>query len=182
MGRKLMKGESGQALIELAFIATTLVVFVLGIVDYGRAIYDVQVMKNLVGEGSSMASRIDPSQIATAVQTVINDSGSDLNLGTNGCVIITIVTNEAGTPTITAQAKTCNIAASSKIGCLAGVNGCQSSAPTLPAYAQTGLTNEVNGASLSVTEIYYNFSTITPITAILGSGAIPSQFYSVAYY
>ena len=34
-----------------------LCIFVLGIIDYGRAIYDVQVMKNLVGEGSCMASR-----------------------------------------------------------------------------------------------------------------------------
>ena len=34
-----------------------LCVFVFGIIDFGRAIYDVQVMKNLVGEGSSMASR-----------------------------------------------------------------------------------------------------------------------------
>ena len=182
MRRELMKGESGQALVELAFIATTLLVFILGIVDYGRAIYDVEVMKNLTGEGSSMASRIDPSQLATAVQTVVNDAGADLSMSTSGCVIMTIVTNQAGTLTITAQAKNCAISASSKIGCLQGVNGCQSSAPTLPAYAATGLSDQVNGSSLAVTEVYYNFSPITPITALLGSGSIPSQFYSVAYY
>src|ERR1700724_2650082 len=157
MKRNLMKGESGQALIELAFISVTLCVFILGIVDYGRAIYDVQVMKNLAGEGSSMSSRSDPTALPTIVQTVVNDAGTDLNMSSNGCVIITIVTNEAGTLTITAQAKTCAIAASSKVGCLLGVNGCQSSNPTLPAYASTALSSQVNGSSLAVTELYYNF-------------------------
>jgi Flp pilus assembly protein TadG len=182
MHRRLVKGESGQALVELAFIASTLVVFILGIVDFGRAIYDVQVMKNLAGEGSSMASRNDPSLLPNVVQTVVNDAGTDLSMSSNGCVIITIVTNQAGTLTITAQAKNCAIAASSKIGCLQGVNGCQSSSPTLPAYAATGLSNEVNGASMAVTEVYYNFSPITPISGFLGSNSLPSQFYSVAYY
>jgi len=182
MNRELVKRESGEALIELAFIATTLVVFILGVVDFGRAIYDVEVMKNLAGEGSSMASRSNPSFLSTTVQTLVNDAGSDLKLSSNGCVIMTMVTNDSGTLTITAQAQQCGITASSKIGCLQGVNGCQSSTPTLPAYASTALGDEPNGSSMAVTEIYYNFSTITPITAILGSNSIPSQFYSVAYY
>jgi Flp pilus assembly protein TadG len=182
MKRDLVRSESGQALVELAFIATTLIVFILGIVDYGRAIYDVEVMKNLAGEGSSMASRMDQSLIANAVQTVVNDAGSDLKMSSYGCVIITIVTNESGTPTITAQSQTCAITASSKIGCLQGVNGCNSSTPTLPSYASTALTTEPNQSVLAVTEIYYNFSPITPITSLLGTNAIPSQFYAVAYY
>jgi len=182
MHRRLVKGESGEALVELAFVTTTLLVFILGIVDFGRAIYDVEVMKNLAGEGSSMASRIDPSQLSTAAQTVVNSAGSDLNMSTKGCVILTMVTNESGTLTITAQAKNCAISATSKIGCLQGVNGCQSSTPTLPTYASTALSDQVNGSSLAVTEIYYTFSTITPVTRILGTNSIPSQFYSVAYY
>ena len=54
---KMNKEESGQALVELAFAFVLLCTFVFGIIDFGRAIYDVEVMKNLVGEGSSMASR-----------------------------------------------------------------------------------------------------------------------------
>jgi Flp pilus assembly protein TadG len=186
MGRRLLKGEAGQALVEFAMVATTLVVFTLGIIDFGRAIYDVEVMKNLVGEGSSLASRGSEANLATYAQTVVNDGGSDLNLGSNGCVIITVITNEGGgstpTLTITGQAKNCGITANSKIGCLQGVNGCQSSTPTLPTYASTALGDEPTGSSMAVTEIYYNFSTITPITSLLGSAAVPSQFYSVAYY
>ena len=185
MGRKLLKGESGQALVEFSMVAVSLIVFTLGIVDFGRAIYDVEVMKNLVGEGSSMASRGSEANLASYAQTVVNDGGNDLSLSTKGCVIITVVTNEGGTPptlTITGQAKNCGISATSKVGCLQGVNGCQSSNPTLPTYASTALGDEPTGSSMAVTEIYYNFSPITPITTLLGSAAVPSQFYSVAYY
>jgi len=184
MKHKFSKEQSGQALVELAIVATTIVVFILGIVDYGRAIYDVQVMKNLAGEGSSIGSRsLTGAQTAqTTAQAVANDSGSDLNITSNGCVIETIVTNNSGTLAITDQGKVCNITASSKIGCLQGVSGCQSSTPTLPAYAATALSTEASGSSMAVTEIYYNFSTITPITRLLGANSIPSQFYTAAYY
>jgi Flp pilus assembly protein TadG len=180
MGRRLLKGEAGQALVEFSMVATTLIVFALGIFDFGRAIYDVEVMKNLVGEGSSMASR--GTSAATTAQTVANDAGSDLNISSNGCVIVTIITNDSGTLTITAQAKNCGITATSKIGCLQGVNGCQSSNPTLPTYASTALSDEPSGSLMAVTEMYYNFTPITPLPSILGKSSIPSQFYSVAYF
>ena len=93
MRTKINTEESGQALVELALAFVMLCVFVFGIVDYGRAIYDVEVMKNLVGEGSSMASRGPMS--ATTATTVANDAGSDMNIATYGCVIVTTV---AGTP------------------------------------------------------------------------------------
>jgi len=47
--KKINREESGQALVELAFALVLLCVFVCGIIDFGRAIYDVEVMKNLVG-------------------------------------------------------------------------------------------------------------------------------------
>ena len=49
--------ESGQALVEISVVLLMLVVFVFAIIDYSRAIYDTQVIKNLSGEGSSLASR-----------------------------------------------------------------------------------------------------------------------------
>jgi len=177
---RLFKEDSGQALIEVSVAAVALCVLILGIVDFGRAIYDVQVIKNLAGEGSSMASR--GTSTATTVQTVANYAGSNLNMASNGCIIETIVSNSGGTPTITDQAYNCPIGTKSKVGCLVGVNGCQSSTPTVPAAVTTALTTEVNGSNIAITEIYYNFSTITPITSFLGSNAVPSQFYTAAYY
>jgi Flp pilus assembly protein TadG len=179
MKRKLIQDESGQALIELSFVAVSICVLIFGIIDYGRAIYDVQVMKNLVGEGSSMASRATSPQVAA--QAVAADAGSDLNISANGCVIVTVITNQSGTLAITAQATDCGITASSKIGCLQGVNGCQSSSATLPSDASLALSAEVSGSSLYATEIYYNFSTITPAPALF-KAPLPSQFYAVAYY
>ena len=86
MKTRINREESGQALVELSFAFLVLCVFVFGIIDFGRAIYDVEVMNNLVGEGSSMASR--GVSLATAAQTVANDAGSDINLSTKGCVIV----------------------------------------------------------------------------------------------
>lgn len=180
MKARINTEESGQALVELALAFVLLCVFVSGIVDFGRAIYDVQVMKNLVGEGSMMASR--SSSAATTVQNVANYAGSDINLSTQGCVIVTAVTNQGGgVYQITDQASQCAITATSKVGCLKGQGGCQSSGAILPPAAVTALTTEPMGSSIYVTEIFYTYNAVTPIAALLGK-SMPSQFYSVAYY
>ena len=180
MTKKIFADNSGQVLVETSLISLTLLVIILGIVDFGRAIYDVQVMKNLAGEGSSMGSRgTTPAVTAT---TVTNDAGTTLDMAHRGCVIITTVSNQSGTLAITDQAYQCGISASSQIGCLKGVNGCQSTTPVLPSAAQTALSSEPNGSTLTVTEIYYNYSPVTPITALLGTSTLPSQFYTAAFY
>jgi Flp pilus assembly protein TadG len=180
--KKINREESGQALVELAFALVLLCVFVCGIIDFGRAIYDVEVMKNLVGEGSSMASRT--TTLPMTVTTLVNDAGADINLGTQGCVIVTSVTNNpsgAG-QVVTGQASQCAIAASSKIGCLKGQGSCGSSAAILPQAAVNALATEPTGSSIYVTEIYYTYNTVTPIVGLLGTSVLPSQLYSVAYY
>ena len=179
MKARINTEESGQALVELALAFVLLCVFVSGIIDFGRAIYDVQVMKNLVGEGSMMASR--SSSAATTVQNVANYAGSDLNISTQGCVIVTSVTNNSGSLQVTGQASQGGIACTSKVGCLSGQGSCGNSSATLPAAAVTALSAEPTGSSLYVTEIFYTYNTITPISALLGQ-SMPSQFYSVAYY
>jgi len=181
MTAKMNREESGQALVELSFALVILCVFVFGIIDFGRAIYDVQVMKNLVGEGSSMASRTTP--VSTTVATVVGDAGRDLNMSTSGCVMVTQVTNEgSGSLQVTEQASGGGIACTSKVGCLSGQGSCKNSNATLPAAAVNALTTEGTGSAIYVTEIFYNFQTITPVTGLLGSKVMPSQFYAVAYY
>ena len=177
--KKLHREKSGQALVELPFALLVLCVFVFGIIDFGRAIYDVEVMNNLIGEGSSMASR--GASLATTAQTVTNYAGSDLNISTQGCVIVTSVTNNSGSLQVTSQASQGGIACTSKIGCLNGQGSCGSSSATLPAAASTALLAEATGSSLYVTEIFYTYNTITPISGLLGQ-SMPSQFYRVAYY
>ena len=178
---KMNKEESGQALVELAFAFVLLCTFVFGIIDFGRAIYDVEVMKNLVGEGSSMASR--GTSPATTTQTVANDAGADLNINTLGCVIVTVVTNQGGGALdVTAQAQQGGLACNSKVGCLKGTAGCGSSTATLPPQAVIALQSQATGASLYVTEIFYTYNALTPIAGFLGKNVVPSQLYSAAYY
>jgi hypothetical protein len=137
-------------------------------------------MKNLVGEGSALASR--GGGVAATVQSVTNYAGSDINLSTKGCVIVTQVTNQgSGAYQITDQAYQCAITASSKVGCLSGQGGCKSSNAVLPPAAVTALLTEGTGSAIYVTEIYYAYNTVTPIAALLRT-TMPSQFYSVAYY
>ncbi|HLI63355.1 MAG TPA: TadE/TadG family type IV pilus assembly protein [Terriglobales bacterium] len=185
---KAVREESGQALVELSMCVLLLCVLIFGIIDFGRAIYDVQVMKNLAGEGSSIASRaLRGNTAADTANVVANYAGADLAMSSNGCVIVTIVTNEGGGPpatlAITDQAYVCGISAKSKIGCLMGTGGCGSDVPSLPASAKTALQYEPQGSFLGVTEIYYNYSAITPVGGWLGGGnVLPSQFYTVAFY
>jgi hypothetical protein len=174
------KEESGQALIEMSFGFIVMCVFVFGAIDFGRAVYDSEVMKNLAGEGSSMGSRgtLPP----TVASTVANYAGSDIDLKDYGCIIVTTVTNVSGTAQITAQTSICAITVSSKIGCFTGQSGCHSNNPTLPAGASSALLAEPSGSYLSITEVYYNFTPITPIAGLMGGSLLPSQMYAVAYY
>lgn len=180
MANRINCEESGQAILELSFTFIILAVLVFGIVDFGRAIYDVAVMKNLSGESSNLASR--GSSAATAAQSVTTHAASSIDLKDQGCVIVTVVTNTTGTLLVTDQASQCAILATSKVGCLQGQSGCGSSDATLPSPAASALQSEVSGSSLYVTEIFYSYDTSTPIASLLQGGVLPSQLYSVAYY
>jgi Flp pilus assembly protein TadG len=165
-------------------VLVMLCIFVYGIVDFSRAIYDVEVMTNLAGEGSSMASRgVSPAKTATAIATY---AGQDLSMGTNGCVIVTAVTCTTNPCNggitnlqVTAQSSQCAITVSSKVGCLKGQGSCGTSNAVLPTNAALAL--QLN-QSLYVTEVFYTYSTVTPIGAFLGSSVLPGQLYSAAYY
>ncbi len=181
---KIIADTSGQTLIELSLVLAVLCVLVFGIIDFGRAIYDVEVMRNLAAEGSSMASRgASPSATATAVVTY---GGADIGLSTNGCVIVTDVTeNSAGTAqVVTAQswAGECGSATTSAVGCLPGQGSCRNSAATLPTTAAKILQQGVAGMTLYVTEVFYSYSTITPVPQFMGRTILPSQLYTAAYY
>jgi Flp pilus assembly protein TadG len=174
--------ESGQALIEMSFGFIIMCVFVFGAIDFGRAVYDSEVMKNLAGEGSSLGSRGTP--ILQVQSTVTTYAGSDIDVANNGCIIITTVSNVSGTAEVTAQTPNtlCGVATTSRIGCTIGSAGCRSNTPTLPSGATLALLSEPNGSFLSITEVWYNFSPITPIAGLMRGNLLPSQMYAVAYY
>ena len=135
----LQRDKSGQALLEFAFVLPMLCIFVLGVVDYGFAVYEAEVITNLAGEGSSLASRSDATNIQAAANTVMIDS--DLKMTTYGCAIVTSVTSpSSGTYKISAQAKSvpCNITVTSQIGCGPQGGSCNGNNATVPTGVQTG--------------------------------------------
>jgi Flp pilus assembly protein TadG len=105
--------NSGQALVEFTVSAVVLLTLVFAVIDFGRAIYEVEVLKNLTGEGSAMASRgTTLSDTATAVVA----AASPLNLSVDGRVIVTSVLNNNNSLKITGQATQGGIVAGSKVG------------------------------------------------------------------
>jgi len=79
--------------VEFAISASIMFVLVFGLVDFSRAIYFEELMTNLTGEGSSMASR-GTSLPDTA--TALVAAGGALKLATDGQVIISSVFNNNG--------------------------------------------------------------------------------------
>ena len=176
-----MSEDSGQALVELAMSVSLLLILVLGAIDASRAIFYVQVIKNLTGEGSSMASR--GTTLSQTSQTVVTDAGTNLSLSAQGCVVVTSVLDTASPPTssytVTGQSVLGSCTGiSSKIGCFPPPGSC--GVATLPAEAKSALQS---GQTLYITEVFYRFTTITPIGTLLNnSNILPSQLYDAAYY
>jgi Flp pilus assembly protein TadG len=176
----MRKDSSGQALIELSVVLSLLAIFAFGTFDFGRAVYDGEVIKNLSGEGSSLASR--GSSLPNAVTAVVSDS--DLDMTDNGCVIMSTVTNGAtpGSYVISAQATSSPcVSASSRIGCYPVSQTCSAMA-TIPTQVQTVLTAMPN-STVYVTEVFYKFTAASPVGSFLhNSNVLPTQLYSVAYF
>ena len=161
-------GETGQALLEFALVATIITIMALAVIDLSRAIYDKEVLSDLSRTGSNLASR--GATLSDAANAVIAQP-SDLNMASNGLVIVSSVTNNSGTITVTGQQQAGGISGSSRVGV-------QGRGATLPA---TTPPIPSNGQTVYVTEVFYSFSPITPIGKLM-TMVFPSTLYDSAYF
>jgi len=169
LSRKIAAVESGQAAMEFALIAALMLVLFCVLVDFSRAIHDVQVMAGLSRQGSNLASRgTTLSDSATAVLA----GDAPLDLSSNGEVIITSVTNTNRVLAITDQVSKGGVSENSKVG--SGVGNTATVPPSTAAMLQPGQT-------IYITEIFYTYQPITPIQNLLKL-AMPSTLYQVAYF
>ena len=111
---KVQRDNSGQTLLEFATILPTLL---FGLIDFSRAIYAKQVIANLTGEGSSMASRGTSLSDAAAAVVV---AGSPLNLSVHGQVMVSSVFNNNNKIQLTGQVSQGGIGVTSLIGRVIG--------------------------------------------------------------
>jgi Flp pilus assembly protein TadG len=167
--RKIETAESGQAAMEFALIVTLMLVLFFMVIDFGRAIHDVQVIAGLSRQGSNLASRgTSLSDSATAVLA----GDPTLNLSSNGEVIITSVSNINRVYTITGQVSQGQITQSSRVG-----NGVGNRA-TVPSSAAAMLGPS---QTIYITEVFYSYRPITPLKNLLKL-ALPSTLYQAAYF
>lgn len=162
---------SGQAMVEFAVLASVCLLILFATIDFGRALYDVEVMSGLSRQGGNLASR--GSTVADAVSAVIAGQ-APLNLSGSGEVVVTAVTNTKGKYTISSQASQGGMrpAPPSKLGTGVG------NVATVPAVAQNMLQS---GQTIYVAEIFYTFQPLTPIGTMF-KVVLPSTLYEAAYF
>lgn len=164
-----LNNVSGQALIELVAVLVILVVLAFGMIDFGRFIYERQILVNVTREGSNLASR--GTTLSNAVTAVVN-SAQPLNINSRGRIIMSTVYNSNGVLRITSRVSQGGITANSRIGSGVGV------VPTLPA---TATPIPPPSQTLFVTEVFYRYTPITPIGRFIGT-TFPSNIYDVAFF
>jgi hypothetical protein len=177
---RLTANQSGQAAVELAMAATLLFIFLCSAIDFGRALYDMQVLSELTRQGANLASRGNGTASCDTLCTAIADllaGDSGLGLSSNGKIIVTKFSQSspaAGGPYSVVEQDTSSggISATSRVAPSGSGNVDITGAPAL----QTG-------QWLYTTEIFYSFTPATGIGALTnGAVGMPSVLYDIAYF
>ena len=168
-------GETGQALVEFALVASIIIIMGLGVIDLSRAIFDKEVLSDLARTGSNLASRGACDTLTaclTTAATAVMTQPSDLNMSANGMVIITAVqANAAGATSVIGQVSQGSVAGASSQVVVGGNPVLPATTPAIPPPNQT----------IYVTEVFYPFKPITPLGSFM-SIVFPTPLYDVAYF
>jgi Flp pilus assembly protein TadG len=168
--------RSGQAMIEFVFIAVMLMAMMFGLIDFGRAIYQRQVLTNVTREGSNLAARgtgNTPDEVMSNAANAVIASANPLTINTKGLVIISAVVNSSGVFRVTNQVSLGGLSnATSKVRTGKGAPA------TMPA---TAVPIPQANQTVYVTEVFYSYAPITPVGKLV-QFTFPSQLYDAAYF
>jgi Flp pilus assembly protein TadG len=187
--------ESGQTLIEFAFILPLLIALAFGVIEVSYALLDQHVVTKLTREGSNLISRDTSLQDATTVMTSLRSRPLDFDTSTR--LIFSVL--KKGATTGTTNFDKVILYQRHEFGALAGVSstlkmrgsGAFRGAPDYEAInsdsdANLQISNLpanlelVRGGLLYVTEIYTKHPLITPLDKF--GVTLPDTLYSIAYF
>lgn len=160
----------GIAVVEFALILPIMVVLLLMVVEFGRAILTRQVLINVTREGANLAAR--GTALPDTIQAV-QASADPLHLQDNGYVIVTQVFRDgANRLSIVQQHALGARPKASKVGTGTG------NPAVLPL---TAVAVPPLGQSVFVAEVFYRLDTITPLGQLVDVG-LGDSFYDVAFF
>jgi Flp pilus assembly protein TadG len=199
-------------MVEFALAVTVVLLLICVAIDFGRVMNDMQVMAELTRQGSNLASRYNTLPVAVSALASgtsglnLASYGEIIITSVENCATATATNptysmtgqafcSKTGTSSCGSQLGT---TPASKVGTWSTVtvvgSGSLKGCPTvltknkasLPsAYPTTGNTNLPlqSGQTVYVTEIYFQFTPITPVSTLaLGAISMPSMIYDAAFF
>lgn len=164
-------GTSGQALVEFALILPLLVLLVLGICDFSRAIRVNNAISNMSREGANLASRstIDWQHI---MNTLAN-TAQPLSMQENGMMYITVVKGVGGSGKAEIQLQAGWEGSNLKDAIASKIGTVSSTSPHPEAQGIAAL-NLRDGDIATVVEVYYDYQSLFATNA----ATLGRQLYS----
>lgn len=147
-------------------VSGILLMMVMGIVEFGNAFSAAHTLTSLSREGANLAAR--GTSLNESVNVVLTN-GTSLQLSSKGGAIATRLVVQGGTPQVAAQVASSGYAGASQLG---NVGAAAQGVDTW------GL---VDGQSIYVMELFYNYDQITPFGNLV-QFAIPGLLYERAVF
>ena len=156
-------GVRGSSLVEFALVLPVMLMLVLGVIDFGRALQFNNMLTAMSREGAHLAARTTSS--GQSIISALEVSAAPLDMTTSGAIYITTLTGRAdGKGVVASQTRPTSgdrSLASRVYGCPGWTTGGTCVVPTpAPAVALDGLVL-LTGESVQVVETEYTFAPLT---------------------